>query len=126
MLTGEIFFFQAEDGIRGYKVTGVQRVLYRSRCSGQPEFVETFFEYIAEEVRELLATLGFRTMAEAIGHGEAIDTRSAVDHWKASGLDLTPILPQPPSPFAQDLHSPEPKTVAAGNVVDPGCRPSTT
>ena len=76
----------------------------RARFSGQPEFVETFFEYIAEEVRELLASLGFRTMAEAIGHVEALDTRAAVEHWKASGLDLTPILHQPTSPFAQDLH----------------------
>ncbi len=76
----------------------------RARFSGQPEFVETFFEYIAEEVRELLASLGFRTMAEAIGHVEALDTRAAVEHWKASGLDLSPILHQPTSPFAQDLH----------------------
>ena len=76
----------------------------RARFSGQPEFVETFFEYIAEEVRELLASLGFRTMAEAIGHVEVLDTRTAVDHWKASGLDLSPILHRPTSPFEQDLH----------------------
>ncbi len=75
----------------------------RARFTGQPEFVETFFEYIAEEVRELLAALGFRSLAEAIGHVEALDTRAAVDHWKASGLDLTPILHQPDSPFEQDL-----------------------
>jgi glutamate synthase (NADPH/NADH) large chain len=76
----------------------------RARFTGQPEFVETFFEYIAEEVRELLATLGFRTLAEAIGHVECLDTHDAVDHWKASGLDLSPILHQPESPFEQDLH----------------------
>jgi glutamate synthase (NADPH/NADH) large chain len=76
----------------------------RARFNGEPEFVETFFEYIAEEVRELLASLGFRTMAEAIGHVEVLDTRAAVDHWKASGLDLTPILHQPESAFEQDLH----------------------
>ncbi|HEV7887694.1 MAG TPA: glutamate synthase-related protein, partial [Acidimicrobiales bacterium] len=76
----------------------------RARFNGRPEFVETFFEFIAEEVREHLAALGFRTMAEAIGHVEALDTRAAVDHWKARGLDLTPILHQPTSPFAQDLH----------------------
>ncbi len=76
----------------------------RARFNGQPEFVETFFEYIAEEVRELLASLGFRTMAEAIGHVEVLDTRAAVDHWKASGLDLTPILHQPESAFEQDLY----------------------
>jgi glutamate synthase (NADPH/NADH) large chain len=76
----------------------------RARFNGQPEFVETFFEYIAEEVRELLSQLGFRTLAEAVGHVEALDTKTAVEHWKASGLDLTPILHQPDSPFEQDLH----------------------
>jgi len=76
----------------------------RARFSGQPEFVETFFEFIAEEVREHLAALGFRSLAEAIGHVEALDTKAAVDHWKASGLDLSPILHQPESPFEQDLH----------------------
>ncbi|MEX2293971.1 MAG: glutamate synthase large subunit [Acidimicrobiales bacterium] len=76
----------------------------RARFNGKPEFVETFFEYIAEEVRELLASLGFRTMAEAIGHVEALDTRAAVDHWKAKGLDLSPILHQPESPFEQDMY----------------------
>ena len=76
----------------------------RARFNGKPEFVETFFEYIATEVRELLATLGYRSLAEAIGHVELLDTRAAIDHWKASGLDLTPILHQPDSPFEQDLH----------------------
>ncbi len=67
----------------------------RARFSGKPEFVETFFEYIAEEVREWLAKLGFRTLAEAIGQVEVLDTRVAVDHWKASGLDLAPLLQAP-------------------------------
>ena len=64
----------------------------RKKFSGKPEFVETFFEYIAEEVREILAQLGFRTLEEAIGHVEFLDTRKAVDHWKASGLNLEPLL----------------------------------
>jgi glutamate synthase (NADPH/NADH) large chain len=67
----------------------------RKKFSGKPEFVETFFEYIAEEVREILASLGFRTLQEAIGHVEYLDTRDAVDHWKASGLDLSPLLVRP-------------------------------
>ena len=74
----------------------------RARFNGQPEFVETFFEYIAEEVREHLAALGFRSLAEAVGHVECLDTRTAIDHWKARGLDLSPILHQPDSPFEQD------------------------
>mgnify|MGYP003334444662 FL=1 len=67
----------------------------RKRFSGKPEFVETFFEYIAQEVREWLAKLGFRSLDEAIGQVELIDTRDAIDHWKASGLDLSPILTLP-------------------------------
>jgi glutamate synthase (NADPH/NADH) large chain len=67
----------------------------RKNFSGKPEFVETFFEYIAEEVREILAQLGFKTMQEAIGHVEYLDTRKAIDHWKASGLDLAPLLVRP-------------------------------
>ncbi|MTB05143.1 MAG: glutamate synthase subunit alpha, partial [Actinobacteria bacterium] len=67
----------------------------RKRFSGKPEFVETFFEYIAEEVREILASLGFKTLLEAVGHVEYLDTKRAVDHWKASGLDLAPLLVRP-------------------------------
>jgi glutamate synthase (NADPH/NADH) large chain len=67
----------------------------RKRYTGRPEFVVTFFEYVAEEVRELLAELGFRSLDEAIGHVELLDTRAAVDHWKAAGLDLAPLLEVP-------------------------------
>ena len=51
----------------------------RARFSGKPEFVVTFFEYLAEEVRQFLAELGFRSLDEAIGHAEMLDTRAAVD-----------------------------------------------
>ena len=64
----------------------------RKRFTGRPEFVETFFTYIAEEVREYLAALGFRSLEEAIGHVECLDVAPALDHWKASGLDLSPLL----------------------------------
>ena len=68
----------------------------RARFSGKPEFVVTFFEFIAQQVRELLAHLGFRSIEEAVGHVEYLDTREAIDHWKAQGLDLAPILARPP------------------------------
>jgi glutamate synthase (NADPH) large chain len=70
----------------------------RKRYSGKPEFVETFFEYIAEEVREYLAQLGLRSLEEAIGRVELLETAAAIDHWKASGLDLAPILAAPEAP----------------------------
>jgi glutamate synthase (NADPH/NADH) large chain len=76
-----------------------QNPVLRERFTGTPEFVITFFEFIAEQVRELLASLGFRSLNEAIGQVEALDTRTAIEHWKASGLDLTPILTLPQMPY---------------------------
>ncbi len=70
----------------------------RARFTGKPEFVQTFFEYIAEEVREHLAALGFRTIEEAIGQVSALDASKAIAHWKASGLDLSPIFADVQSP----------------------------
>jgi glutamate synthase (NADPH/NADH) large chain len=69
-----------------------QNPVLRERFTGRPEFVVTFFEYVAQEVRELLAELGFRTLEEAIGQVSTLDVSRAVDHWKAAGLDLSPIL----------------------------------
>ncbi len=64
----------------------------RKRFTGSPEFVENFFTFIAEEVREEMSRLGFRTMDEMIGRADMLDAHPAVDHWKAHGLDLSPIL----------------------------------
>jgi glutamate synthase (NADPH/NADH) large chain len=71
-----------------------QNPVLRERFSGKAEYVVNFFEYIAQEVRELLAQLGFRSLDEAIGQVGALDVKQAVDHWKAAGLDLSPILHQ--------------------------------
>ena len=70
----------------------------RKHFTGRPEFVENYFRFVAEEVRELMATLGFRTMEEIIGHVDRLDTTEAVDHWKAKGLDLSQILYDPDVP----------------------------
>ena len=67
----------------------------RKRFSGEPEFVVNFFEFIAEEVREYLAALGLRSLDEAVGRVDLLDTALAVSHWKAAGLDLTPVLHEP-------------------------------
>ncbi len=67
----------------------------RARFTGKPEFVVNFFEFLAQEVREYLAILGFRSISEAIGHSEILDVNRAISHWKADGLDLTPILAAP-------------------------------
>ncbi|MDF1479839.1 glutamate synthase large subunit [Leifsonia sp. H3M29-4] len=76
----------------------------RARFTGKPEFVVNFFEFLAQEVREYLAELGFRSLEEAIGHNELLETDRALEHWKADGLDLTPIFVGPE--FAED----EPRT----------------
>ena len=82
-----------------------QNPLLRQRFNGKPEFVENFFMFIAEEVRELMAQLGFRTVNEMVGQVGALDTTKAAEHWKAHKLDLTPVLHEPDSAFMnQDLY----------------------
>jgi len=73
----------------------------RKKFSGQPEFVVNFMEFVAEEVREYLAALGFRSIEEAIGHVELLDFHRALEHWKARGLDLSPILSVPVNKYDQ-------------------------
>ncbi len=68
----------------------------RKKFTGKPEFVQNFFRFLAEEVREYMAKLGFRTMDEMIGRVDRLDVKKAVDHWKARGLDFASILYQPP------------------------------
>lgn len=72
-----------------------QNPVLRERFSGKAEYIVNFFTYIAEEVRALLAELGFRSIQEAVGQVGSLDVAPAVDHWKAKGLDLTPILHAP-------------------------------
>ena len=67
----------------------------RKRFTGKPEFVENFFRFIAEEVREYMAKLGFRTMDEMIGQADRLDVKRALNHWKARGLDYSSILYRP-------------------------------
>jgi glutamate synthase (NADPH/NADH) large chain len=95
-----------------------QNPVLRQRFSGKPEFVTTFFEYIAEEVREHLAALGFRSLQEAIGHVEMIDARRAVDHWKAHGLDISPILEAPRNPYGQTFHCSVAQDHGLGDALD--------
>ena len=74
-----------------------QDPVLRKRFTGEPEHVINFFFFIAEEVRELMAKLGFRTFNEMVGNVEKLDMRRAIDHWKAKGIDLSRILYHPPS-----------------------------
>ncbi|MFE0424867.1 glutamate synthase large subunit, partial [Streptomyces sp. NPDC058953] len=82
-----------------------QNPVLRERFSGKAEYVVNYFEFIAEEVRELLAELGFRTLREAVGHAELLDTDRAVTHFKAEGLDLAPLFHVPELPAGAVRHA---------------------
>ncbi|WP_158842967.1 glutamate synthase large subunit [Saccharothrix deserti] len=71
----------------------------RKRFTGQADHVVNFFHFVAQEVRELLASLGFRTIDEAVGHAELLQTDEAIEHWKAAGLDLSPVFEVPVTPY---------------------------
>ncbi|RZQ64707.1 glutamate synthase large subunit [Amycolatopsis suaedae] len=81
-----------------------QNPVLRAKFSGKADYVVNFFEFIAQEVREYLAALGFRSIAEAVGHAEMLDTAEAVEHWKASGMDLSPIFHVPDLPADAARH----------------------
>ena len=68
----------------------------RAKFAGRAEHVVNFFKFVAEEVRELMAQLGFRTLEEMIGHSELLDMRKAISHYRAKGLDFTKIFYKPP------------------------------
>ena len=70
----------------------------RARFAGDPEHVVNFMYFLAAEVRELMAKLGFRTINEMVGHTECLEMRAGVDHWKARGLDFSRILFRPEVP----------------------------
>ncbi len=75
-----------------------QDPVLRAKFAGAPEFVENFFRFVAQEVRELMAELGFRRLDEMVGRADCLDVEPAVQHWKAKGLDLSPLLHQPSLP----------------------------
>ncbi|MGB3764802.1 MAG: glutamate synthase-related protein, partial [Ornithinimicrobium sp.] len=75
----------------------------RARYEGRAEFVVTFFEFIAEQVRELMAELGYQSLDEIVGRSDLLDIEQAVDHWKAAGLDLAPVLHRPELPEGTPL-----------------------
>jgi glutamate synthase (ferredoxin) len=67
----------------------------RAKFNGDPQYTVNFMTFIAQEVRELMAQLGFRTLEEMVGRTDMLEARKAVDHWKAKGLDFSKLLFQP-------------------------------
>ena len=95
-----------------------QNPVLRERFNGKPEFVVNFFEFIAEEVREIMAELGFRTVEEMVGHSEILNTKTAVEHWKAKGLDISPILAVPQNPYQQSMYNTVAQDHGLGGALD--------
>jgi glutamate synthase (NADPH/NADH) large chain len=96
-----------------------QNPVLRAKFTGKPEFVENFFMFIAEEVRELMAEIGFRTVNEMVGQVNALDTSRAASHWKAHKLDLAPVLHEADSAFMnQDLYCSSRQDHGLGKALD--------
>ena len=90
----------------------------RKRFDGRPEYVVNFMRFIAEEVREYLAQLGFRSIEEAVGRSEMLDTDDAIRHWKTEGLDLTPVFAMPELPAGSSRHQTRPQEHGLEKALD--------
>ncbi|MEW6777547.1 MAG: glutamate synthase large subunit, partial [Bdellovibrionota bacterium] len=100
----------------------------REKFEGKPEHVVNFMRFIAEELREHMARLGFRTLNEMIGRTDKINMKRAIDHWKARGLDLSPILHRPDAGEGVGIYCQMPQDhgldLALDNVLIERCRPA--
>jgi glutamate synthase (NADPH/NADH) large chain len=95
-----------------------QDPVLRARFQGKPEHVINYFFYVAEEVREYMAALGFRSFAEMIGQTEVLDKSQAIDHWKAKGLDFTRLFHKPQVPPQVAIHNSERQNHGLDKVLD--------
>ena len=90
----------------------------RKLFQGQPEHVINFFFFVAEQMRQFMADMGFRTVDEMVGRVDMLDTRLAIDHWKACGIDLSAILYQPPVPGRVSRHCVQAQDHGLQDVLD--------
>jgi glutamate synthase (NADPH/NADH) large chain len=95
-----------------------QDPVLRKRFKGQPEHVINFFFFVAEEVRELMAALGYRTFSEMIGQMHMLDTRAMVDHWKARGLDFSRLFTRPDVPASVAIYNREEQDHKIHDIID--------
>ena len=95
-----------------------QDPVLRARFQGKPEHVINFFFFVAEEVREYMAALGFRTVSEMIGQTEILDKSQAIDHWKAKGLDFTRLFHKPAVPPKVAVYNAERQDHGLDKVLD--------
>jgi glutamate synthase (NADPH) large chain len=90
----------------------------RKRFAGDPDHVVNFFKFIVQELREIMADLGFKTVNEMIGQVENLETREGIQHWKYSKLDLSPILYKEPASLYTGLHCMEEQDHGLADVLD--------
>ena len=95
-----------------------QDPVLRARFVGQPEHVINFFFFVAEEVREIMAAMGFRTFAEMIGQMQMLDQRQVVEHWKAKGLDFSKLFFKPQAGKGVNIHHCEPQDHKIHDILD--------
>ncbi len=95
-----------------------QDPVLRKRFVGQPEHLINYFFFVAEEVRELMAAMGFRTFAEMIGQMQMLDKRQVIEHWKAKGLDFSKLFFKPSAPKGVNIHNCEPQDHKIHKILD--------
>ena len=95
-----------------------QDPVLRARFTGQPEHVVNYFFFVAEELRAIMAELGFRTVAEMVGRVDKLNMRHAIDHWKAAGVDLSRILHQVPQGDSPSLNWSQTQNHGLENALD--------
>ncbi len=95
-----------------------QDPVLRARFTGKPEHVINYFFFVAEEVREIMASLGFRTFSELVGQTEILDKERAIEHWKARGLDFTNLFFKPDVPASVKVHHCERQNHGLEKVLD--------
>jgi glutamate synthase (NADPH/NADH) large chain len=97
-----------------------QDPVLRKRFRGTPEHVINYFFFVAEEVRELMAEMGYRKFDEMIGQMQMLDKNKLVDHWKARGLDFSRLFTKPPAPNGVNIYHCEPQDHGIEKVIDRG------
>jgi glutamate synthase (NADPH) large chain len=95
-----------------------QDPVLRKRFTGQPEHVINFFFFVAEEVRELMAYLGYRRFDDMIGQIQMLDQQRVIDHWKANGLDFSRLFYKPEAPHGVKIHKCEAQDHKINDILD--------
>src|SRR4249920_1686449 len=95
-----------------------QDPVLRAKFTGQPEHVINFFFFVAEEVREIMASMGYRTFDEMVGQMQMLDQRKVIEHWKAKGLDFSRLFTKPIAPDSVPIYHCEPQDHKIRDILD--------